>query len=73
MEIVDSISIISILFLIVIVISTYLSIRNEWVSEILDDAIAKGGLKEFNKFPDYDTMLFKKFWVWNKEKLKKKN
>ena len=72
MGIVDTISIFSISFLIWQLILFYIFIRNEWVSKILDDAYKQGGIKEYNKFPAYETMLLKKFWVWDKEKLKDK-
>ena len=54
-------------------IISYFEIRNEWISMILDNAFKKGGIKEYNKYLSYETMLFKKFWVWNKDKLKKEN
>ena len=67
------INILLIIVLIWMIIFYYFIFRNEWVSKILDNTFRKGGLSEFNKFPDYNTILFKKFWVWNKDKLKRKD
>lgn len=45
-------------------------IRNNWTYKARMAAIIDGSLEEYNRLPDYDTMMMR-WWVWDVEKFKK--
>lgn len=50
-------------------IGIYFLMRNEWVYHRRINLIDKD---ELNNYLSYDEILYRKFWIWNIEKLRKK-
>jgi len=77
MDISDIISILLVALLIAlligVIISTYLCIRTEWLFNKKNKILLNKGIADYNKVLDYNTIMFKKFWIWDIEKLKKEN
>ena len=42
----------------------YLMFRNNHICKFRINVVNKYGVKKLESLPDYDTMLYRKFWVW---------
>ena len=72
MTITETASIAMVIMTICICIMIYLVFRNQWVySKRIN--LLYNDISEYNKLLEYGDMLYKRFWIWDIEKLKKGN